>query len=154
MAGLYLFNYSVRVGRTCSSSWGLGLHQGLPCSKAWRVLKRFSTQLQDTVWDLMILSLLKEITWTRPYPKHTSWTAIPKYRVGGRKCSSEGNSYLILYYLLNQLEKKMFTIQNGLKQLGSKLARVFYWSLGRIFHPRVLSFLRWACSSWEVKVLT
>lgn len=153
MPGLYLFNYAVRVGRTCSSSWGPGLHQGLPCSKAWRALKRFCIQLQDTVWDLMILSLLKAIVWTRPYPEHTSQMAVPKYRVarGEVQLWRKLRSYSVLPS--ESIREKLFTIQNGLNQLFSKLAKVFYWSLGRNPHPRVLSFLKWACSSWEVKEL-
>lgn len=153
MAGLYLLNYAVRVGRTCSSSWGPGLHQGLPCSKTWRALRRFSTQLQDTVWDLMILSLLKEITWIRPYPEHTSWTAIPKYGAGEKvQFWRKLKSYSVLPS--ESIKEKLFKIQNGLNQLDSKLVRVFYWSLGRNSHPRVVFFLKWACSSWEVKVMT
>lgn len=82
-----------------------------------------------------------------------SQIAVPKYRVarGEVQLWRRLRSYSILPS--ESIREKLFTIQNGLNQLFSKLAKVFYWSLGRNPHPRVLSFLKWACSSWEVKVL-
>lgn len=148
-----LFNYAIRVGRTALHPEILIYIRLCHVVRPEGLLKVLV--LRVTGWDLRIWKMLKEITWARLYPNHTSWMAIAKSRNIGESAAlwKKLRSYFVLTSKL--IREKLFKIQNWFRISLFQNLQQSLLILGKELHTSPHSLctahgeLRCWCGVWD-----